>query len=328
MLLYTGSLARAPPSPNTGVGNTGFKVLPVKAASNVQNDSGAVTSNALGAATSPPSLLRPPLLLHIKGLRGSSEDLRGGRGGSADLADPLVRFKWNLRNEVMTSNREGKPGGAGVSFSQFPSSRVLLCSTDYSPMYPPPPSEAPRFVLPPGLIHPQTSILSCPPAHVAFPQVPQPGQRRGKERERSQTCLGSRKVYDSLTLKDSSVSRARSGIPIRTKHLEAASLSLTMREVSRQLYGTLGSCNSPADPWEKHHCVLSLFLHPPLGQCRRPLQETGSPLGRPLGLSRHSLSHVRQPCSDFFSTGKPCRQGKQSRRSLTLPTPLPLWCKF
>lgn len=193
MLLYTGSLARALPSPNTGVGNTGFKVLPVKAASNVQNDSGAVTSNALGAATSPPSLLRPPLLLHIEGLRGSSEELRGGWGGSTDLADPLVQFKWNLRNEVMTSNHEGKPGGAGVSFSQFPSSRVLPCSTDYSPMYPPPPSEAPRFVLPPGLIHPQTSILSCPPAHVAFPQVPQPGQRGERKGKGARPALAPEK---------------------------------------------------------------------------------------------------------------------------------------
>ena len=108
-------------------------------------------------------------------------------------------------------------------------------------------------------------------------------------------------------------------------NLEAASLSLTTREVSHHMYRVLGSYSSLADAWEKHHCVLSLFLRPPLGKCRRPLQETGSPLNKPLGLTWNSLSYIWQPRYDFSSPGKPCRQGKQAvdHSSHTSPPPSP-----
>lgn len=223
------------------------------------------TRNAQGAATSSPSLLRPPLLLHIWGL-SSSEEL-----GRWDVADPLVEFKWNSRNAGMTINHEGKPGGDGV----FPISFFTHPALFYKlfPCAPSPLSEAPVFFFPPGLIHPQTSILSCPPAYVpSLRFLSLGGGRKWKGNEPALGLPWLSKGFEQFKL-EGPAQWAELGVVFvlwpNTQRQQA------IREVSHYMYRVLGSCNRLADAWEKHCCVLSLFSCPSLGKCRRPWEEIG-----------------------------------------------------
>lgn len=171
------------PSPHT-CGKYWFKALPVKVASNVQSDSWAVSNGQCPVSCNFITILSQTstATTHtgFEGLTGKAGGWGGG-GESADLAEPLAEFKWNLTNDRMTSKHEGKPGGGGVSFTQFPSSLILPCSTDYSPMYPP----LLQRLLPPGLIHPQLNkhpLLPTQPS-LGFLNLGERGGRKGKEKE-------------------------------------------------------------------------------------------------------------------------------------------------
>lgn len=73
---------------------------------------------------------------------------------------------------------------------------------------------------------------------------------------------------------------------------------------------TLGSWNRPAGAWEEHHSVLSLSC-PPLGKCRRPLQEMGSASAKQTPwVWPVTALYIQQLCYHFFCKGKPRMQGK------------------
>lgn len=206
----------------------------------------------------------------------------------------------------MTSKHEGKPGGGGVSFTPFPSSLILPCSTDYSPMYPP----LLQRLLPPGLIHPQTSkhpLLSSSPRSLLSGSSTWGKGEREKEPGLGLPWLP--KGFGQFKLEGPG-QWADLGVVFISwpKNLEAAFLS-PLEKSPIMCMGCWGATTGSL-MLGRNITVCSISYVQPLAKCRWQLQETGSPLKRPFG-SDASLN-VWQPCSHFSSTGRPCRQGNQA----------------